>query len=305
MIGLVSVHQTVPSPSFEAEGYKPMHGVLSKITPNFAFHVRTEAWYGFPLADPLSAIGVDHYAALVWPRIVGTRNGKPYRYRARLPEIVTDLPPNCEAKDCFYRLPWAFGTKENTAQGNGPNPNGSHNGVQQYAFDFIMGDGYTILATRGGVVGDVVESNTKNFNFCVDPSADGPANLIRIDHQDGTFSYYAHVQHNGVFPSEGAVVERGEPIGLVGNTGRSCGPHLHYQVAFDSTNTIYSQTKEICSRPISPPATSRRRTTSSSPRTARRSSASGGAASACGGTAPRDARPPAARSPAVQVGGSR
>jgi murein DD-endopeptidase MepM/ murein hydrolase activator NlpD len=250
VIGLVNVNLHVPNPSFEAEGFKIVgvqsENSLSKITSGIFFAVWPEASYGFPLASPLDAIGVDHYAGLVWPRIVGTRNGKPYRYRAKLPQIVTDLPPNCSAADCFYRLPWAFGTKENTIQGNAPNPPGGHNGKQAYAWDFIMGDGYTILATRGGVVGDLVESNTQNFNPCDDPNADGPANFIRIDHQDGTYSYYAHIQPNGVFPSEGAVVKRGDQIGLVGNTGRSCAPHLHYQVSIDSTDTIYGQTTEIC-----------------------------------------------------------
>lgn len=248
VIGVVNADPTVPSPSFEAEGYKingtQSEGFLSKITPNVAFAVWPAAWYGFPLADPLSAIGVDHYAALVWPRIVGTRNGKPYRYLVTLPQIVTDLPPGCAAADCYYRLPWAFGTVATTVQGN--NDPFSHNGAQKYAFDFVMNDGDTIYATRGGVVGDVVESNSANYNPCVDPTADGPANFVRIDHSDGTFSYYAHVRHNSVIPSEGAVVERGDPIALVGNVGRSCGPHLHYQVSIDSTNTIYSQTTEIC-----------------------------------------------------------
>jgi murein DD-endopeptidase MepM/ murein hydrolase activator NlpD len=247
VIGLVSVHQSVPNPSFEAEGYWSFHGVISKIPPNSSFGVFPEAWYGFPHASPLDAIGVDHYAGLVWPRIVGTRNGKPYRYRARLPEIVTDLPPNCAAADCFYRLPWAFGTTAKTLQGNGPNAP-SHTGKQQYAFDFVMDDGDTIYATRGGVVGDVVEGLSTNYNPCdpATPNADGPANFVRIDHQDGRFSYYAHVRKNSVIPNEGDAVERGDAIALVGNTGRSCGPHLHYQVAIDGTDTIYGQTTAIC-----------------------------------------------------------
>ena len=47
----------------------------------------------------MEEIGVDHLAGLVWPRVVGTRNGSPFRYRAGLPDIVTDLLPSCPAKN--------------------------------------------------------------------------------------------------------------------------------------------------------------------------------------------------------------
>lgn len=262
VIALGNVHSSIPSASFEANGYAIVGtqsaGFLSKIQKNQQFAVWQESWYGFPLLFPLDTIGVDHYAGLVWPRVVGTRNGKPFRYRAALPPIVTDLLPNClPALDCFYRLPWKFGTSETTVQGNGPKAF-SHTGTQQFAFDFVHDNGETIYATRGGVVGDVVESNSKTFSPCADNNnngiagdeedkkADGPSNFVRIDHQDGTYSYYAHVQKNSVVPNEGDVVARGAAIATVGNVGRSCGPHLHYQVAIDNTNTLYGQTKQIC-----------------------------------------------------------
>jgi hypothetical protein len=178
----------------------------------------------------------------------GTRNGKPFRYRAALPHVVTDLLPGCPNLSCFYRLPWAAGSLEDTTQGNGPGF--SHNNEQEFAWDFVMPDGMHIVATRGGVVGDLVESGSMNFNPCgADPNADGPSNFVRIDHQDGTYSYYAHVRQwsaQNLAVQEGDVVERGQAIARVGNVGRSCGPHLHYQVAIDNTKTIYGQTTSIC-----------------------------------------------------------
>jgi murein DD-endopeptidase MepM/ murein hydrolase activator NlpD len=254
--------------TFEAEGYKPggSPGALATIKLNETFALWPDGYYGAPLLFPIDTIGVDHFAGLVWPRIVGTRNGYPFRYAATLPTLVKDLLPNCPPGTCFYRLPWEFATLVVTSQGNGPGF--SHNGNQLYAFDFKMSDGATIYATRGGLVGDLVESHSLNFNPCADNNgngvkgdaedkkADGPANYVRIDHDDGTYSYYAHVRHNSVIPAQGSTVHRGDPIASVGNVGRSCGPHLHYQVSIDKTDTIYGPTTAICFEGwlVAPPA---------------------------------------------------
>jgi murein DD-endopeptidase MepM/ murein hydrolase activator NlpD len=53
-------------------------------------------------------------------------------------------------------------------------------------------------------------------------------NMIAIDHGRGIATHYAHLSR--VLVKVGDVVERGQHIGGVGNTGRSTGPHLHYEV---------------------------------------------------------------------------
>ncbi|MFX3632180.1 MAG: M23 family metallopeptidase [Candidatus Pristimantibacillus sp.] len=53
-------------------------------------------------------------------------------------------------------------------------------------------------------------------------------NYIVIDHDNGLQSVYMHLQHNEA--QEGETVARGEKIGLLGSSGRSTGPHLHFQV---------------------------------------------------------------------------
>lgn len=57
-----------------------------------------------------------------------------------------------------------------------------------------------------------------------------PGRTIIIDHGLGVYSYLAHLSELGV--AEGAMVERGQRIGLSGATGRVTGPHLHWTMRF-------------------------------------------------------------------------
>ncbi len=54
-------------------------------------------------------------------------------------------------------------------------------------------------------------------------------NTVVIDHGGGVLSAYAHMQEFHV--SEGQDVQAGDVVGTVGNTGRSTGPHLHWEIA--------------------------------------------------------------------------
>ena len=125
------LHYTIqPSKAtFEGEGYKPggSPGPLVTVKLNETFALWPDTYYGAPLLFMLDTIGVDHFAGLLWPRIVGTRNGHPFRYTAELPRLVKDLIPDCPSLVCFYRLPWEVATAVKTGQGNGPGF--SHNGT--------------------------------------------------------------------------------------------------------------------------------------------------------------------------------
>jgi murein DD-endopeptidase MepM/ murein hydrolase activator NlpD len=56
----------------------------------------------------------------------------------------------------------------------------------------------------------------------------GYGNLIVLDHGNGYQTYYAHL--SAIFVGCGQQVAKGATIGLVGSTGRSTGPHLHFEI---------------------------------------------------------------------------
>ncbi len=59
----------------------------------------------------------------------------------------------------------------------------------------------------------------------------GPnGNLVIVQHRDGYKSFYAHLQRFARGIKAGVTVKQGEPLGHVGSTGRSTGPHLHFGI---------------------------------------------------------------------------
>lgn len=62
----------------------------------------------------------------------------------------------------------------------------------------------------------------------------GYGNLIELDHGNGFKTKYAHL--NKSYVKKGQYVEKDEAIAEVGSTGRSTGPHLHYEVIYNGAN---------------------------------------------------------------------
>lgn len=95
----------------------------------------------------------------------------------------------------------------------GPRNGRNHNGI-----DIDLETGDTIYATWSGKV------RYAKFND------GGYGNLVIIRHPNGLETLYAHLSKFLVYPDQDIVA--GEPIGLGGNTGRSYGSHLHYEIRF-------------------------------------------------------------------------
>lgn len=220
--------------TFEAQGYASSSpGSSSKPT---ALPIVGSAWfaiynddfftpYGFLSAQ---LHGVDKPSGLRWPHANGVQNGFENRFSCRLPDIGRDLLAACPGgTNTLYRFPF-LGGFPTWLMSQGNNGNFTHNGNQAFAFDFNAAQGTFVMAARGGRVTWVREDQTGN-SF-TDPDCENcRANGIAIEHEDGTQGVYFHMPTNGVFKKVGDTVNRGDLIALVGNTGFSTNPHLHFQ----------------------------------------------------------------------------
>ena len=74
----------------------------------------------------------------------------------------------------------------------------------------------------------------------------GYGNAIIIKHKFGFYSLYAHMSRLHV--ALGDTVTKGQLIGELGNTGRSTGPHVHYEVRFPSEHNHTDPLPYICAQ---------------------------------------------------------
>ncbi|MGE8635645.1 MAG: M23 family metallopeptidase [Achromobacter piechaudii] len=118
--------------------------------------------------------------------------------QARMPTAmpITDYP----------YLSSSYGWRRNPVTGR----TAMHEGL-----DFAAPSGTPILAASGGVV---LEAKFQP----------GFGNMVEIDHGDGLITRYAHA--SSLMVKQGQLVERGQQVARVGSSGRSTGPHLHFEV---------------------------------------------------------------------------
>jgi murein DD-endopeptidase MepM/ murein hydrolase activator NlpD len=103
----------------------------------------------------------------------------------------------------------------------------SHNGEFQYAIDWSMPVGSEVCAARDGLVVKTTADNDKGG-----PTKDFKkfANVLMVQHDDGTLAEYVHLKKDGILVKVGDQVKTGQVVALSGNTGFSSGPHLHFHV---------------------------------------------------------------------------
>ena len=133
------------------------------------------------------------------------------RVAGEMASCLPAIPPMCPDKK-NYRLSSQFGFRSDPFS----RVSTKHNGV-----DFAMKSGNPLYTTGDGVV------ETVKFDLM------GYGNQVVINHGFGYKTRYAHMSTITVV--EGMKLKRGQCIGLSGNSGKSSGPHLHYEVIYRGT----------------------------------------------------------------------
>jgi murein DD-endopeptidase MepM/ murein hydrolase activator NlpD len=104
--------------------------------------------------------------------------------------------------------------------GGRPDPFDGHETVHK-GVDFAGTAGEQVLSVAAGVITRA-------------ESASGYGNLIEINHGNGYVTRYGHNQ--SLLVAVGDTVVRGQPVALMGSTGRSTGPHVHFEVLRNGTH---------------------------------------------------------------------
>jgi murein DD-endopeptidase MepM/ murein hydrolase activator NlpD len=114
----------------------------------------------------------------------------------------------------------------------------SHTDEQnKYAVDIAMPVGTPVYAARAGMV---MEVDDDFFKSGTNADYSSEANNIRILHNDGAMSVYAHLELEKAQVYPGLTVAAGQLIGYSGNTGFSSGPHLHFAVQINKGMELVS-----------------------------------------------------------------
>jgi hypothetical protein len=163
---------------------------------------------------------------------------------------TTDEPP----ADTGYYVPFVCGASVRVTQA--PGGSLSHTGRAMYAYDFGVPLETPIHAMRPGTV-TYVFTDTGPGDPCYGgggPDCGPLANLVIIEHADGTTAAYKHI--NSASVSVGDAVRQGDVIARSGTTGYSTGPHLHAEVRAACPTTVYCDTIPFTFTDVGAPAAS-------------------------------------------------
>lgn len=131
----------------------------------------------------------------------------------RLAEMASFMPaiPPMNPDSKKYRFSSPYGYRKDPIHGE----RNLHMGID---FGF-SGNGNPLYCTGDGTVEFIREEDK------------GYGHQVMINHGYGYETRYAHMSH--IFVFEGMKLKRGDCLGLSGNTGRSTGPHVHYEVLYN------------------------------------------------------------------------
>lgn len=125
---------------------------------------------------------------------------------------------------------------------NGYNHQGTDIFMWPYGWNIMDNDYVQVIAAADGIISQKYDGNAdQNCDF-----SNPDWNAIQIIHADGTSSWYGHLKKNSLTDkSVGESVTAGEVIGLVGSSGYSTGPHLHFEV-WNSNDEVIDPFEGTC-----------------------------------------------------------
>ena len=184
------------------------------------------------LAKPGKVLYLANMRGIILENKTGKELGKLLREKKISSEYVTAVNGKLDQKYLFvpcgeissiqrslflgtgFTLPLLEG-RQTSGFGTRRNPFDSRRSEFHKGIDIACPQGSKVLAARDGVV---------TFTGI----QGGYGKLIILNHEHGYSSYYGHLSKYNVKP--GQKVSRGDVIGFSGNTGRTTGPHLHFEV---------------------------------------------------------------------------
>ena len=122
----------------------------------------------------------------------------------------------------------------------------NHSGIDIYSFPFwwhkMDNDQAVIVAAAPGVI--VYKSNGNFDRNCSFNNSNW--NAVYVQHSDGSIAWYGHMKNNSLTTKAvGQAVAQGEYLGVVGSSGNSTGPHLHFEI-YNAANQLQDPYQGPC-----------------------------------------------------------
>nr|MBA3309604.1 M23 family metallopeptidase [Nocardioidaceae bacterium] len=133
--------------------------------------------------------------------------------------LVATAPPAAAVERPEYQMPFACGERWEGSTRSTHSPSTLSVDWNRDAYD----SGQPVVASAPGVVTDVVNLGDQSYG-----------RYVIIDHGGGWTTLHAHLLASYVV--EGQRVDQGQTIALLGTSGGSTGPHLHYEQRLDREN---------------------------------------------------------------------
>lgn len=147
------------------------------------------------------------------------------------PEVYEELIDQVRCTDYTGRaFPWCY------------DEHGGTDFLLEGAFDTMDAGSTLVVAAADGVVLDLEQDQYDRCHATTEGvSCDGHdmvANFVLLEHEDGVLSSYLHLLKGSVLVQVGQEVECGEPLALVGSSGLSSTPHLHFALESADGRTL-------------------------------------------------------------------